>query len=41
MELAIRWNEAKNGSYQEKYDFVEYLLCNGPEVDADSILHYR
>lgn len=41
MELAIRWNEAKNGSYQEKYDFAQYLLCNGPQVDADTILHYR
>lgn len=41
MELAIRWYEAKYGNYQAKYDFAEYLMCNGPEVDADTILHYR
>lgn len=41
MEMAIRWNEAKYGDYQAKYDFVEYFMCNGPELDADTILHYR
>lgn len=40
-EMAIRWNEAKYGDYQAKYDFVEYFMCNGPELDADTILHYR
>jgi hypothetical protein len=41
MELALRWKEAKYGDYQAKYDFAEYLMCNGPEIDADTILHYR
>lgn len=41
MEMAIRWNEAKYGDYQAKYDFLEYFMCNGPELDADTILHYR
>ena len=41
MEMAIRWNEAKYGDYQAKYDFVEYFMCNGTELDADTILHYR
>lgn len=41
MEMAIRWNKAKYGDYQDKYDFMEYFFCNGPELDADSILHYR
>lgn len=41
MEMAIRWNAAKYGDFQAKYDFVEYFMCNGPELDADSILHYR
>jgi hypothetical protein len=41
MEIALRWNAAKNGTYAEKYEFVEYLMCNGPELDADTILHYR
>ena len=40
-EMAIRWNKAKHGSYQDKYDFMEYLMCNGPQLDADTILHYR
>ena len=29
MEMAIRWNEAKYGDYQDKYDFMEYFMCNG------------
>lgn len=41
MEIAIRWNAAKYGDYQDKYDFAEYLMCNGTELDADTILHYR
>jgi hypothetical protein len=41
MEIALRWNKAKYGDYQDKYDFLEYLMCNGPELDADTILHYR
>ena len=40
-ELALRWHEAKYGVYQDKYSFVEFFLCNGPELDADTILHYR
>ena len=41
MEVAILWNKAKYGDYQDKYEFMEYLMCNGPELDADTILHYR
>ena len=41
MEIALRWDAAKNGSYAQKYEFVEYLMCNGTELDADTILHYR
>lgn len=41
MEIAIRYNASKYGDYQDKYDFVEYFVCNGPELDADSLLHYR
>lgn len=40
-EMAIRWNVAKYGDYQDKYDFVEYFMANGTELDADTILHYR
>ena len=41
MEVALAWHAAKFGDYQDKYNFVEYYLCNGPELDADTLLHYR
>jgi hypothetical protein len=41
MEIALRWEAAKLGSFEDKYEFVEYLVCNGTELDADTILHYR
>lgn len=41
MEVALRWRAAQYGDYKAKYDFVEYYLCNGPELDADTLLHYR
>lgn len=40
-EVALRWHAAKFGDYQAKWEFVEYYLCNGPELDADTLLHYR
>lgn len=41
MEMALRFKEAKRGGYQEKKDFVEYFLANGPELDTDTIVYYR
>lgn len=41
MELALHWQDAKHGGYDEKKEFVEYLICNGPELSADTILYYR
>lgn len=41
MEVALKWRAAQFGDYAAKYDFVEYYLCNGPELDADTLLHYR
>ena len=41
MELALAYSDAKKGGYAEKKQFVEYLLCNGPELDADTICYYR
>lgn len=41
MELALHWQDAKHGGYEEKKEFVEYLVCNGPELSADTILYYR
>lgn len=41
MEMAIRYNDAKYGDFHAKYDFIEYFMANGPELDADTIMHYR
>lgn len=43
MELALAWNEARRsgGNVEAQKNFVEYLICNGPELDADTILFYR
>ena len=41
MEIALAYHDAKQGGYLEKKQFVEYLLCNGPELEADTILYYR
>ena len=41
MEIALLHNAAKTGDYVDKMAFVEYFMCNGPELDADTILHYR
>lgn len=39
--MALRYNEAQKGGYEEKKGFVEYFLCNGPELDTDTIMYYR
>lgn len=41
MEIALLYNAAKTGDYVDKMAFVEYFMCNGPELDVDTILHYR
>ena len=41
LEIAYRYQEAKNGGYAEKKEFIQYLLCNGPEMDAQTIFYYR
>lgn len=41
MEVALLYNAAKTGDYSDKMSFVEYFMCNSPELDADTILHYR
>lgn len=41
MELAIKFAEAEQGTFQQKKDFVEYYMCNGPELEADTLLYYR
>lgn len=41
MELALHWQDAKRGGLEAKKEFIEFLFCNGPELDADTILFYR
>ena len=41
MEVALLYNAAKTGNYADKMSFVEYFMCNGPELDTDSLMHYR
>lgn len=41
VELAIRFHEAEVGTFDNKKSFVEYYMCNGPEIDADTMLYYR
>lgn len=41
MEIALLYNAAKTGDYVDKMAFVEYFMCNGPELDTDSLMHYR
>lgn len=41
MELALSYNAAENGGYEEKKEFVQFFLANGPELDAGTIMYYR
>lgn len=41
MELAIRFEEAETGDFADKKAFVEFYVCNGPELDADTLLFWR
>lgn len=41
MELALAFNNAENGGYEDKREFIQYLLANGPELDAGTIMYYR
>lgn len=41
MELALLARAADYGSYEDKVQFVGFLLANGPELDTDTIMHYR
>ena len=40
-ELAYKYKDALTGDYEDKKDFIEYYLCNGPELDTDTLLYYR
>lgn len=41
METALAFAEAEAGGYNEKVQFVKQFMCNGPELDTDTIIHYR
>lgn len=41
MELALSHREAELGGADEKRNFIESLIANGPELDTDTIMYYR
>ena len=41
VEIAFKYDEALKGGYEEKKEFIQYLLCNGPELDPHTIFYYR
>ena len=41
LEVAYKYKDALTGDYEDKKDFIEYYLCNGPELDTDTLLYYR
>ena len=41
MELALSHREAELGGLDEKRNFIESLIANGPELDTDTIMYYR
>lgn len=41
MELALLARAADYGDYDAKVEFVGFFLANGPELDTDTIMHYR
>ena len=41
MEVALLYKDAQYGDYNAKKEFLEYFLANGPELDTDTIIHYR
>lgn len=41
MELALLARAADYGTYENKKEFIGFLLANGPELDTDTIMYYR
>jgi hypothetical protein len=41
MELAFLAREADYGDRAKKAEFIGFFLANGPELDTDTIMHYR
>lgn len=41
MELAFLAREADYGDRNKKSEFIGFFLANGPELDTDTIMHYR
>lgn len=41
MELAFLAREADYGDRAKKSEFIGFFLANGPELDTDTIMHYR
>lgn len=41
MELALLYRDAQYGDYEAKKEFIGFFLANGPELDTDTIMHFR
>lgn len=41
MELALLYRAAQYGNYEDKKEFLGFFMANGPELDTDTIMHFR
>lgn len=41
MNCALLYRKAQYGTYDDKKEFIGYYLANGPELDTDTLMHYR
>ena len=41
MEAALLYHDAYYGDYENKREYVGYILANGPELDTDTLMYHR
>ena len=41
VELAFKYQEAINGDYEAKKEYVGFYLANGPELDTETLMYHR
>lgn len=41
MEAALLYHKAYYGDYNDKREYVGYILANGPELDTDTLMYHR
>lgn len=41
MEAALLYHDAYYGNYDDKREYVGYILANGPELDTDTLMYHR